>query len=613
MKNLVSKIAKGVGMAGIVLGSFFSKAEAQELNGPTPWEILGNTYSQPNITKQIGKGDLEWYGSGDVNNDGKIDQEDLNAMNQGAQNIMADVNGDGHFSTQNDKTILSEYLNGQRNYLPGHWNELTTPEEREAWFDKMFRLQDRLNGSPTGWICQDWIRQHELDFYGTSNYIEGYNQGFWKPETNIDSVAKYNLPMYFFETKNTAGISHAVDGVLVGRRINADSVSLNPLDFRDWSFRSYQQDERIYPGDFDIDPNSPVKMKKLAYVQNRGPPFNKYFNLTGPWIEWELDNGNATLTSYWADGPLLLENPNIIKVHVGELEDIVLNGGNVLPNQTSLTPEILEGMGYNGVPDTTKENTNLPINLEYTDRDTTWSADSTSFAYDRDFHAWIYSGGVTKRDSTTHNIKVEDLIGPNTSVSVGSLDSLVVNAQGFPAGFNFTPEALDSLGYNAIPDTSKENTNLPINLTYTNKDTTWHSPSSYSFNRDFHAYLYSFGDTLTDGPSSQNIRVDNVTDVGDLEHEVRDFEIYQNYPNPFNPSTTIKYYIPELSKVNLKVYNILGEEVKTLVEKVEPSGEYNVNFDASGLASGVYIYKFDADSDVSDKKYTSTGKMILVK
>ena len=611
MKNLMSKIAKGVGMAGIVLGSFFSKAEAQELNGPTPWEVLGNTYSQPNITKQIGKGDLEWYGSGDVNNDGKIDQEDLTAMNQGAQNIMADVDGDGHFSTQNDKTILSEYLNGQRNYLPGHWNELTTPEEREAWFDKMFRLQDRLNGSPSGWVCADWIRQHELKFYGCSNYEEGYNQGFWKPETNIDSVAKYNLPMYFFETTNTNEISHAVSGALVGRRINADSVSLNPLDFRDWSFRSYQQDERIYPGDFDIDPNSPVIARKNAYVQQVQPPFNKNFAQTGPWIEWELDNGNATLV-YQRPG-LLLENPNIIKVHVGELEDIVLNGGNVLPNQISLTPEILEGMGYNGVPDTTKENTNLPINLEYTDRDTTWSADSTSFAYDRDFHAWIYSGGVTKADSTTHNIKVENLIGPNTSVSVGSLDSLVVNAQGFPANFNFTPEALDSLGYNAIPDTSKGNTNLPINLTYTNKDTTWHSPSSYSFNRDFHAYLYSFGDTLTDGPSSQNIRVDNVTDVGDLEHEVRDFEIYQNYPNPFNPSTTIKYYVPEPSKVDLKIYNILGEEVKTLVEKVEPFGEYKVEFNANGLASGVYIYKFDAKSDVSDKKYSKTGKMVLVK
>ena len=263
--------------------------EVDSLNGPTPWEVLGNTYSQPNITKQIDKGDLEWYGSGDVNNDGKIDSLDLEEMNQGAQNIMADVNGDGHFSTQNDKNILSEYLSGVRNYLPGHWNELTTPEEREAWFDKMYRLQDRLNGSPPGWICQDWIRQHELKFYGCSNYEEEYNQGFWKPETNIDSVAKYNIPMYYFSTTSVPGVSHAVSGVLVGRRISPDSVSLNPLDFRDWSFRSYQQDERIYPGDFDIDPNSPVTMYKSAYVQQQFFPYNKFFTTTGPWIKWELN------------------------------------------------------------------------------------------------------------------------------------------------------------------------------------------------------------------------------------------------------------------------------------------------------------------------------------
>ncbi len=72
----------------------------------------------------------------------------------------------------------------------------------------------------------------------------------------------------------------------------------------------------------------------------------------------------------------------------------------------------------------------------------------------------------------------------------------------------------------------------------------------------------------------------------------------QNYPNPFNPSTIIKYSIPappNLPKrealVQLKVYDILGNEVATLVNKEEPAGNYEINFDGSNLASGVYFYK----------------------
>ncbi|MCR4327391.1 MAG: T9SS type A sorting domain-containing protein [Nanoarchaeota archaeon] len=621
MKNLMSKVVKVVGMAGFVLGSFFLPKDAypQNLNGPTPWEVIGNTYSQPNVgSRENGLSSLEWYGSGDVNLDGKVDSLDLQSMNQWVQNNMSDIDGDGFKSTANDKSVLSEYLTGQRDYLPGHWNELKTPEERGDWFSKMISINDGINGIPPGWVCADYIRQMELDFYGCSNYTAGYNQGFWKPETHIDSVSKFNLPMYYFSTTNTSGVSHAVAGVLVGRRINSDLVSLNPLDFKDWYFIGYNNDEKVLPGNFNMSPNHPVEMKKSAYVKNPITGQN-VFDFTGPYIKWDLNNGEPTLTYHWPFNPstgagVLLENPNAIKVHVGDLENLVLNGGNVLPEETSLTPDIIEQMGYNGVPDTTKENTLLPINLVYSDKDTTWSEDSTSFSFNRDFYGWIYSGGVTKSDSTKHNLKVENLIGSNVKVHVGGLDSLAVNMSQIPPGQNLTPEFLESIGYDAIPDTTKENTNLQIKLFYVDRDTVWSTDStSKSFDRDFYARLYSFGKTLTDS-TKQNIKLVNLTSVGELEKEVlNDFELSQNYPNPFNPSTTIEYNVPESSKVKLKVYNLLGEEVKNLVEKVESPGNYKVNFDASELSSGVYIYKFDAKSDVSDKKYSKSGKMVLVK
>ncbi len=86
-----------------------------------------------------------------------------------------------------------------------------------------------------------------------------------------------------------------------------------------------------------------------------------------------------------------------------------------------------------------------------------------------------------------------------------------------------------------------------------------------------------------------------------------DFELAQNYPNPFNPETTIKYAIPNSGKVLLKVYNVLGKEVITLVNEVKEAGEYEVQFNAGELSSGVYFYKIEAG------EFSKIRKMILLR
>jgi hypothetical protein len=80
------------------------------------------------------------------------------------------------------------------------------------------------------------------------------------------------------------------------------------------------------------------------------------------------------------------------------------------------------------------------------------------------------------------------------------------------------------------------------------------------------------------------------------------FELFQNFPNPFNPSTTIRYVLPHASHVTLKVYNTLAQEVATLVNETKPAGVYTVQFDAAGLASGVYFYRLQAGDFVHTKR-----------
>ncbi|MCL6494742.1 MAG: T9SS type A sorting domain-containing protein [Ignavibacterium sp.] len=91
------------------------------------------------------------------------------------------------------------------------------------------------------------------------------------------------------------------------------------------------------------------------------------------------------------------------------------------------------------------------------------------------------------------------------------------------------------------------------------------------------------------------------------------FELEQNYPNPFNPSTTISYALPNESKVNLKVFNLLGQQVAELVNENKPAGYHSVVFDASSLSSGVYLYRINASDQVTSKEFTSTKKLLLLK
>jgi hypothetical protein len=100
-----------------------------------------------------------------------------------------------------------------------------------------------------------------------------------------------------------------------------------------------------------------------------------------------------------------------------------------------------------------------------------------------------------------------------------------------------------------------------------------------------------------------------ITNVISVDEKIlpKEFYLYQNYPNPFNPSTKISWQSPVGSRQTLKVYDVLGNEVATLVDEYKPAGNYEVNFNAANLSSGIYLYTMKTGS------YTQTKKLILMK
>ncbi len=125
-------------------------------------------------------------------------------------------------------------------------------------------------------------------------------------------------------------------------------------------------------------------------------------------------------------------------------------------------------------------------------------------------------------------------------------------------------------------------------------------------------YTYKIG--IFEGPSEGSYSNESTAYVPDIITSVETknelptkFHLEQNYPNPFNPTTTIKYQIPEISFVTLKVYDVLGSEIETLINEEKPVGSYEVDFDASNLSSGIYFFRLKAGS------FVETKKMVLLK
>ncbi len=155
---------------------------------------------------------------------------------------------------------------------------------------------------------------------------------------------------------------------------------------------------------------------------------------------------------------------------------------------------------------------------------------------------------------------------------------------------------------------------------------TWYD-STVTYDSNYYYYVQAKDDGSTNDiapgiplVSGKFYTMTNVPDIIASVHATKDgfptqFSLLQNYPNPFNPSTTISYQLSTVSRVTLKVFDVLGREVATLMNEVEKPGSYGVRFDGSRLASGVYFYKLVARpvASITADVFTQVKQMVIVK
>lgn len=160
--------------------------------------------------------------------------------------------------------------------------------------------------------------------------------------------------------------------------------------------------------------------------------------------------------------------------------------------------------------------------------------------------------------------------------------------------------------------------NFQIIATSTNSTyTDWTVANKYSATTQFQYAIRAVNTRGENSSYSNSVFYDgelmSYKTINSLDSAPSSFDLKNNYPNPFNPTTTISFALPEKSKVRINVYNINGQLVSSLVNEVKPAGSFDISFEASGLASGVYIARMTAIGEQSGNRFSKHIKMQLIK
>ena len=250
------------------------------------------------------------------------------------------------------------------------------------------------------------------------------------------------------------------------------------------------------------------------------------------------------------------------------------------------------------------------IILRYTISNTSGTAISNLYAglyFDWDMIEGSGANDLTAYDSTGNFGYVHHQgLNPDTTIGIGLLSA---NNYGFYAILNSSFGYTEQKKWTALSSGLTNTSAGPADIANVTSSGPYSIPSGSSIDVAFaiaaDINLLNLRTAFANARTKYNFILTSVKDnINPLPYK---FELAQNYPNPFNPSTTIKFSIPSENHVILKIYDMLGREVRTLLNEEKAPGNYSINFVAGNLPSGVYLYKLTAGN------YTDAKKLILLK
>ncbi len=313
---------------------------------------------------------------------------------------------------------------------------------------------------------------------------------------------------------------------------------------------SHQHDVRRLPnGDISVFDNGNL----------HSPPFSRA-------VEYHIDDTSKTATLMWEHR----SDPDYFSAAMGS-NRLLPNGNRVI------------GWGFKGKnsADVSEVDPDDNIVFEASLPDTMYSYRAFKFPWKTDlFTLSSYNIGFG-------NVSVGQSASLTVMIKNNSQDSLLIT-RFYNQNASFGPDK-------NVPFVINPGEEVPLTIKYT--------PDTSSLG-DISDRLYIFSEKPGERVA-QVVQLSGNTIVSvDDENKPVVFNLAQNYPNPFNPSTTIEYSIPKASNVTIAVFNILGEKVADLVNEEKSSGNYKVQFNGNGLASGIYIYKLTAGNFTQIKKLT---------